>query len=142
MARTPYSSDLTAEQWSMIASLIPPAQPGGRQRRVNMREVVNGILYLNRTGCSWRLLPHEFPPWGTVHYYYRRFRLDGTWQRIHDTLRARVRRHAGKKPTPSVAVLDAQTVKTAAPQKGGHTVTMPARKSPGESGIYASIPSA
>jgi transposase len=142
MARTPYPSDLTDEQWPIIGPLIPAAEPGGRDRTTDMREVVNGILYLNRTGCSWRLLPHEFPPWGTVHYYYRRFRLDGTWERIHDKLREKVRRKAGKKPTPSAAVIDSQSVKTAAPQKGGRMVTTRARKSPAESGICASIHSA
>ena len=92
-----------------------------------MREVIDGIL--NRTGCSWRLLPHEFPPWGTVHYYYRRFRLDGTWQKIHDKLREKVRRKAGKKPTPSAAVIDSQSVKTHAPRKGGRMATTRARTS-------------
>ena len=100
-----------------------------------MREVVNGILYLNRTGCSWRMLPREFPPWGTVHYYYRRFRLDGSWQRIHDKLREKVRRKAGKKPTPTAAVIDSQTVKTDAPQKGAFTATTRARKPLAASGI-------
>jgi putative transposase len=128
MARTAYPSDLTDEQWPIIASMIPPAEPGGRHRCVNMREVINAILYLLRTGCSWRQLPHDFPPWGTVHYYYRRFRLDGTWEHIHDKLRERVRRKAGKKPTPSAGVLDSQSVKTAAPQKGGRTVTTRASK--------------
>jgi putative transposase len=142
MTRTSYPSDLSDRQWSIIEALIPPALPGGRDRAVDMREVVNGILYLNRTGCSWRLLPHEFPPWGTVHYDYRRFRLDGSWQRIHDRLREQVRRKAGKKPTPSAAVIDSQSIKTAAPQKGGRTDTTRARKSPAESGICASIRSA
>jgi putative transposase len=137
MARTPYPSDLTDEQWSIIKPMIPAAQPGGRHRRVDMREVFNGILYLTRTGCSWRQLPHDFPPWGTVHYYYRRFRLDGTWQKIHDKLREKVRRKVGKKPTPSAAVIDSQSVKTAAPQKGGPTVMTRARKSPAESGILS-----
>lgn len=129
MERNPYASDLTDKQWKLIEPLIPAADPGGRRRTVNMREVINGILYLNRTGCSWRLLPHEFPPWGTVHYYYRRFRLDGAWQRIHDTLRQKVRRKAGKKPTPSAAILDSQSVRTDAPGKGGRTVLMRARRS-------------
>ena len=132
MARTPYPSDLTNEQWLLIAPMIPPAEPGGRHRKVDMREVVNGILYLNRTGCSWRQLPHDFPPWGTTHYYYRRFRLDGTWQLIHDRLREKVRRKVGKKPTPSAAVIDSQSIKTAAPRKGGRMVTMRVRKSQGE----------
>jgi putative transposase len=128
MARTPYPSDLTDEQWSLIEPMIPPAEPGGRHRSVNMRELINAIIYLGRTGCSWRQLPHDFPPWGTVHYYYRRFRLDGTWEVIHRKLREKVRRRLGKKPTPSAAVIDSQSVKTAAPQKGGRTVTTQARK--------------
>lgn len=142
MTRMSYPSDLSDAQWSIIAPLIPPAWPGGRRRSVNMREVINGILYLNRTGCSWRQLPHDLPPWGTVHYYYRRFRLDGSWQRIHDKLREKVRRKAGKKPTPSAGILDSQSVKTDAPRKGGATVTTPARRSPAENAISASIPSA
>jgi putative transposase len=133
MARTPYPSDLTDEQWSIIEPMIPPAEPGGRPREVDMREVFNGILYLNRSGCSWRMLPREFPPWGTTHYYYRRFRIDGSWELIHDRLRERVRRKAGRKPTPSAAVIDSQSVKAAAPQKKRRTATMRARKSRGES---------
>ena len=142
MARTLYPSDLTDEQWSLIAPMIPPAEPGGRHRSVDMRGVVNGILYLNRSGCSWRMLPREFPPWGTVHYYYRRFRLDGSWQRIHDKLREKVRRKAGRKPTPSAGVIDSQSVKTSAPQKGGRTATTRASKSPGGNAIFASTRSA
>jgi len=137
MARKPYPSDLTDEQWSIIEPMIPPALPGGRHRQANMREGINGIVYLNRTGCSWRQLPHDFPPWGTVHYYYRRFRLDGTWERVHGKLREKVRRHVDKMPTPSAAVIDSQSVKTAAPQKGGRMVMMRARRSPAESGILS-----
>ena len=117
MARKPYPSDLTGQQWSMIENLIPQAQPGGRPRSVEMREVVNGILYLLRTGCSWQHLPHEFPPWGTTHYYYRLFRLDGTWESVHDRLRERVRRKAGRKPTPSAGIVDSQSIKCDAPRK-------------------------
>lgn len=82
MARAAYPSDLTDKQWAKAAPLIPAAELGGREREVNMREVLNGILYLLRGGVSWRTLPHDLPPWGTVHYYYRRFRLDGTWVKM------------------------------------------------------------
>jgi len=136
MARTPYSSDLTDGQWLLIEPLIPPAKPGGRPRKVDMREVVNGILYLNRTGCAWRLLPNDLPPWGTVHWFYRRFRLDGVWQEIHDRMRENVRVAAGKAPTPSAAVVDSQSVKTT--EKGGYMGMTRARKSAAESGILSS----
>jgi putative transposase len=116
-ARAAYPSDLTDAQWAVIAPLLPPAEPGGRDREVDLREVLNGILYLLRSGCSWRMLPHDLPPWGTVHYYYRRFRQDGTWLRIHDLLRTKVRRGAGRHPQPSAAILDSQSVRTT--KKGG-----------------------
>ena len=133
MERNPYPSDVTDEQWSLIESHIPPEKPGGRPRSVAMREVINGILYLNRTGCSWRMLPHDLPPWGTVHYYYRRFRIDGVWPKLHDRLREQVRVEAGKEKTPSAAIIDSQSVKTA--EKGGTAGTTRARKSAEESGI-------
>jgi putative transposase len=95
-----------------MAPLIPPAEPGGREREVDMHEIFNGILYVLRSGCSWRMLPHDLPPWGTVHYYYRRFRRDGTLLKVHEHLRTKVRRGAGRHPHPSAAILDSQSVKT------------------------------
>ena len=127
MARIAYPSDLTDAQWRLIVKRIPPAKDGGRHRSVNMREVINGILYLVRTGCSWRQLPHDFPPWGTVHWYYRCFRIDDTWQKIHDALRDKVRASVGRKKSPSAAIVDSQSVKTT--EKGGRMAMTRARRS-------------
>jgi putative transposase len=112
--RKAYPSDLTNEQWAIIENLIPPAriQRGGRPREVNMREVVNTILYLNRSGCQWDMLPHDLLPKSTAYEYFAQWRDDSTWQVIVDALRTQVRVAAGREPTPSAVCVDSQSVKT------------------------------
>jgi putative transposase len=107
-----YPSDLTDREWQYIKTLIPPAKSGGRRRVTDMRLTLNAIFYLTRSGCAWRYLPRDYPPWQTVYGYLRAWRSDGTWQRIHDHLRARLRRQEGRERQPSAAILDSQTVKT------------------------------
>lgn len=115
-----YPTDLTDEQWKLVAPLLPAAKPGGRPRSVDLREVLNGIFYVIRGGVPWRMLPHDLPPWGTVHYYYRRWRLDGTWEKILEVLRTRLRHADGRKKSPSAAIVDTQTVRTASGGEKGY----------------------
>ena len=109
-----YPSDLTDTQWAVLEPWIPPPRPGGRPRKTPMRDVVNAIFYLTREGCSWRALPHDFPPWRTVYNYFQAWERDGTWDQFLTALRMRVRRAAGRDPDPRVAGIDSQSVKTAA----------------------------
>jgi len=95
-----YPSDMTEEEWRVLQPLIPPAKAGGRPRGVDMRAVINGIFYVLRSGGAWRMLPHDFPPWPTVYYYFWRWRGDGTWERLQDSLRTRVRERAGREASP------------------------------------------
>lgn len=110
---SPYPSSLTDSQWEDIQPLLPKPPGGGRPPRHQRRDILDALCYLLRAGCAWRLLPHDFAPWQTVYGYFRRWRRQGLWQKIHDRLVARVRRAAGKKPTPSAAILDSQSVKCA-----------------------------
>ena len=106
-----YETDLTDEQFALVEPFLPKPKRRGRPP-ADLREVLDGILYLVRTGCQWRLLPTDFPPWSTVHTWYRRWRRDGTWQRLHDALRPPARRLAGRDPSPRSAAVDSQSVKT------------------------------
>ena len=112
MNKQSYPTDLTDRQWHCISPLVPSAKPGGRPRSLDTREVINAILYILVTGCQWRLLPHDYPKWQSVYAYFKKWRDDGTWQRIHDTLRAEVRRRAGRHKHPTAGCLDSQSVKT------------------------------
>jgi putative transposase len=112
--RKAYPSDLTDEQWSVLEPLLPPDHPDrlGRPREVDLREVVNAVLYLNRTGCQWDMLPHDLLPKSTVYDYFAQWRDDGTWQKLIHALRTQVRVAVGREPTPSAACIDSQSVKT------------------------------
>lgn len=110
-SRRSYPSDLTDEQWTILAPLLPPEVPAGRPRTTDLRAVLDASFYLLSTGCGWSALPHDFPPEGTVRDYFHQWRRSGIWQQIHDTLRDRVREAAGKSPEPSAGSIDSQSVK-------------------------------
>ncbi len=112
MTRKAYKTDITDAQWQILEPLIPPAKAGGHPRTVNMREVVNGIFYVLRTGCGWEMLPHDLPPYSTVYHYFRRWQKTGVWQQMNTALRQRLRQEQGRNPQPSAAIADSQSVKT------------------------------
>ena len=126
-----YPSDLTDEEWAVIAPLIPPAKRGGNKRTANVREVVNGLMYILSTGCQWAALPKDLPPRSTVNDYFLRWDWDGTLGRIHHALYVRCREQAGREASPTAAIIDSQSVKGA--EKGGiasiRTATTRARRS-------------
>ena len=139
-----YTSDLTDAEWALVEPLIPPARRGGRKRTVDVREVLNGILYVLATGCQWRALPKDLPPRSTVHDYLTLWAWDGTLRRLHHALFAQVRERAGKEASPTASIIDSQSVKAA--EKGGRAsirrVTTRARRSRARSGISWSTLSA
>jgi putative transposase len=134
-----YPSDLSDAQRAILEPLLYPtlAHPG-RPPRVPRRDVVDAIVYVLRTGCQWRYLPEGFPHWNTVYWYFKRWRDDGTWERVNDVLRRRLRVHLGREPEASAAILDSQSARTT--EKGGSAASTPARRSRGASGTSWSTP--
>lgn len=132
--RKSYPSDLTDAEWGLIESMLPKSKRVGRPAKYSRREVLNAILYVLRTGCSWRQLPHDLPPWLLVYLYFRAWRRDGTWDRIHEKLRGNLRVAEGKERQPSAGILDSQSVKTT--EKGGSMGMTPAKKSTAANAIF------
>jgi len=112
MERRAYPTDLSDAEYAYLAPHLPAAKPRGRPRAHPVREIADAIWYLIRSGCAWRLLPHEFPPWQTVYHYFRQWRLDGTWERLHTALREALRLRVGRQRQPSAGIIDSQSVKT------------------------------
>lgn len=133
MNRKCYPSDLTDRQWETLQAAMPASKGGGAPRTYPLRELWNAIFYQAKNGCTWRALPHDFPPWPAVWQQYRRWRDNGTLVRVHEALGSSLRQKAGRKRHPSAAILDSQSVRVAE-KRGAAGATMPARRSPDESG--------
>jgi transposase len=135
---TRYQTDLTNAEWRVIAPHLPKPCATGRPREWPMREIVNGIFYVMRAGCPWRLLPNDLPPWGTIYRWFAVWRDDGRFERINHALVMADRERVGRDASPSAAIIDSQSVKTT--EAGGHAVTMRARRSTGASATRWSTP--
>jgi transposase len=135
--RKPYPTDVSDREWELLQPYVPEPKRGGRPEKYPKRDILNGIFYIVRGGCAWRLLPHDFPPWQIVYHYFWLWRQDGTWQRMHDLLRGDVRGAAGKHRQPSAGVIDSQSIKTT--EKGGSVGLMRLRTSMAASGTSSSI---
>jgi transposase len=131
---------LTGPQWAQVCRFIPAPKRGGRPAKYDRREITNALLYVVRTGCQWRAIPHDLPPWRITYWYFMQWKKDGTFDRLLDGLRGDLRQAEGRRRQPSAAVLDSQSVKTT--EKGGSTATTPARRSTAASGTSWSIRSA
>lgn len=128
--RRRYDTDLSDAEWALLAPLLPNEKPGGRHRENDLREVINGIRYILRTGSAWRHMPHDLPHWNLCYQWFRRWRNDGSWPLWHDRMRERLRSQLGRHPQPSAAILDSQSAKTT--EKGGlPAATMAPRRSTG-----------
>jgi transposase len=136
-----YPSDVTDEEWAYVEPLLPPAKRGGRRREADMREVFNGVMYVLSTGCQWRYIPKDLPPKSTVYRYFCDWAWSGVLDRIHDTLYVECRERAECEASPTAAIIDSQSVKSA--EKGGRasirTAMTRARRSRARSGTFSSI---
>jgi transposase len=133
-----YPSDLTNAEWAHVAPLIPPAKRGGNKRTVDMREVVNGVMYVLSTGCQWRAVPKDLPARSTLYDYFDLWSWDGTLERIHHALYVKCREQEGREASPTAAIIDSQSVKSA--EKGGRTTRMATtqeRRSRARSAIFS-----
>src|SRR5918994_728752 len=110
--RTAYPTDLSDAEWSYLEPYLPSIKTTGRPRLHHTREILDALFYVLKSGCPWRLLPHDFPPWKTVHDWFRRWRIDGTWERLNAELRERLRSRLGRDKNPSAGIVDSQLAKT------------------------------